>query len=308
MLNEELAGTLVLDKPIHGTISPSGTSASGDHDSRLAALASGSRTGKMEIIGQEGCGKLEFKSPAGMTINGDGHLVIAEIDNNRLQILTREFTHIRTIIGFREPRDVSFTKDKRYLITDNHKLIILDEEFHKVEVIGSNKSGKGRNMFNNPTGISIDDDDDDIIICDTNNDRLVLISRDFKWIRDINTGIDTSPRYICIRQNILYVTSGTKACVLIFNKNTDQQINTIPELTLGLSIDAPRSIRCVRDLLFVTSSLSKSIFVFTIDGEYRGELRHELFAKPIGILFIDDSLYVTDSDKHALFHFSGVLQ
>jgi len=147
MLNEELAGTLVLDKPIHGNITPNGTSASGDHDSRLAALASGSRTGKMEIIGQEGSGKLEFKSPAGMTINGDGHLVLAEVDNNRLQILTREFTHIRTIIGFREPRDVCFTKDKRYLITDNHKLIILDEEFHKVEVIGSNKSGKGRSHF-----------------------------------------------------------------------------------------------------------------------------------------------------------------
>ncbi len=107
----------------------------------------GSRTGKMEIIGQEGSGKLEFKSPAGITMNGDGHLVLAEIDNNRLQILTKEFTHIRTIIGFREPRDVCFTKDKRYLITDNHKLIILDEEFHKVEVIGSNKSGKGRSHF-----------------------------------------------------------------------------------------------------------------------------------------------------------------
>jgi hypothetical protein len=163
-------------------------------------------------------------------------------------------------------------------------------------------------MFNNPTGITIDNDDDELIICDTNNDRLVIISRDFKWIRDINTGIETSPRYVCIRQNILYVTSGTKGCVLTFNKHTDQPMNTIPELTLGLTIDAPRSIRCVRDLLFVTSSLSKSIFVFTIDGEYRGELRHELFAKPIGILFIDDSLYVTDSDKHALFHFSGVLQ
>ena len=144
MLNEELAGTLILDKPIH---THGGTSASGDHDNRLSALASGSRTGKMEIIGQEGNGKLEFKSPAGMTINHDGHLVIAEIDNNRLQILTKEFTHIRTIIGFREPRDVCFSKDKRYLISDNHKLIILDEDFHKVEVIGTNKSGKGRSGF-----------------------------------------------------------------------------------------------------------------------------------------------------------------
>lgn len=107
----------------------------------------GSRTGKMEIIGQEGSGKLEFKSPSGLTINNDGHLVICEIENNRLQILTKEFTHIRTIIGFREPRDVCFNKDKRYLITDNHKLIILDEDFHKVEVIGSNKFGKGRSKF-----------------------------------------------------------------------------------------------------------------------------------------------------------------
>lgn len=103
----------------------------------------------MEIIGQEGTGKLEFKSPAGITMNHDGHLVIAEMENNRLQILTKELTHIRTIIGFREPRDVCLTRDKRYLITDNHKLIILDEDFHKVEVIGTNKSGKGRSKFIN---------------------------------------------------------------------------------------------------------------------------------------------------------------
>ena len=163
-------------------------------------------------------------------------------------------------------------------------------------------------MFNNPTGIALDDDDDEIIVCDTNNDRLVIISRDLKWSREISTGNESSPRYVCSHRQMLYVTSGTKGCVLTFNKATDQPMNTIPELSLGLAIDAPRSIRCLRDLLFVTSSLSKSIFVFTIDGEYRGELRHELFARPIGILFVDDSLYVTDADKHALFHFSGVLQ
>jgi hypothetical protein len=169
MLNEELAGTLVLDKPVHSQLHPSGVSASGDHDSRLTSLApgkriarcsstrhgpvscsAGSRTGKMEVVGQEGTGKLEFKTPAGMTINADGHLVIAEIDNNRLQILTRDFTHVRTIIGFREPRDVCVTKDKRYLISDNHKLIVLDDEFHKVEVIGSNKAGKGRSTQSCP--------------------------------------------------------------------------------------------------------------------------------------------------------------
>ena len=164
-------------------------------------------------------------------------------------------------------------------------------------------------LFNNPTGIGLDEDDDDqLIICDTNNDRLVIISHDFKWLRELNTGIDSSPRYICIRQNILYITSGIKSCVLTFNKTTDQPLNTIPSISSGLTIDGARSIRSIRDLLFVTSSLSKSIFVFTIDGEYRGELRHELFSKPIGILFLDDSLYVTDQDKHALFHFSGVLQ
>lgn len=164
-------------------------------------------------------------------------------------------------------------------------------------------------LFNNPTGIGLDDDDDDqFLICDTNNDRLVFISHDFKWIREFNTGIDSSPRYICIRSNIIYITSGLKSCVLTFNKTTDQPLTSIPSMTSGLTIDGARSIRSIRDFLFVTSSQSKSIFVFTIDGEYRGELRHELFSKPIGIHFVDDSLYVTDQDKHALFHFSGVLQ
>ena len=163
-------------------------------------------------------------------------------------------------------------------------------------------------MFHNPTGIAIDDLDEEIFLCDTNNDRLVVISRDYKWLREINTGLESSPRYLCIRNQTIYVTSGSKGCVLTFNKSTDQPLNSIPDLSLGLSIDAPRSIRCLRDLLFVTSSLAKSIFVFTVDGDYRGELRHELFSRPTGILFVDDSLYVTDSDKQALFHFSGVLQ
>ena len=56
-------------------------------------------------------------------------------------------------------------------------------------------------MFNNPTGITIDDDNE-LIICDTNNDRLVLSSRDFEWIRDSKKGIETSPRSVCVRQNI----------------------------------------------------------------------------------------------------------
>ena len=163
-------------------------------------------------------------------------------------------------------------------------------------------------FFHNPTGITCDENDEDILICDTNNDRIVLVSRDFKWLRDIHTGVDSSPRYICMKNQILYITSGNKGCVLTFNKINDQPMSTIPEASLGLSINAPRSIRCLKDLLFVTSSSAKSIFVFTTDGEYRGELRHELFVRPVGILFIDDSLYVTDSDKQALFHFSGVLQ
>lgn len=163
-------------------------------------------------------------------------------------------------------------------------------------------------MFHNPTGICFDESDNETFICDTNNDRLIVLSRELKWSREIATGIETSPRYVCARNQILYVTSGSKASVLTFNKVNDQPLSTIPEPSLGLTIDAPRSIRCLRDLLFVTSSLGKSIFVFTTDGEYRGELRHELFSRPVGILFIDDSLYVTDSDKQALFHFSGVLQ
>lgn len=156
--------------------------------------------------------------------------------------------------------------------------------------------------------MAIDEHDDDIYLCDTNNDRLVVISREYKWVREINTGADSSPRYIAMRNHLLYVTSGSKGCVLTFNKQTDQPMNSIPDPSLGLTIDGPRSIRCLRELLFVSSSLAKSIFVFTVDGEYRGELRHELFSRPIGILFIDDSLYVTDADKQALFHFSGVLQ
>jgi hypothetical protein len=57
-------------------------------------------------------------------------------------------------------------------------------------------------MFNNPTGITIDNDNE-LIICDTNNDRLVLSSRDFEWVRDSKKGIETSPRSVyAVRQNI----------------------------------------------------------------------------------------------------------
>ncbi|CAF1302031.1 unnamed protein product, partial [Didymodactylos carnosus] len=300
-IGDELAGSLVLDRPLNAPNSV----ATAAGDGKLASIVS-TRTGKMEIIGQEGSGKLEFKGPAGLTVNGDGHLVIVEVENNRLQILTCNFNHVRTIIGFREPRDVVFSRDKRYLITDNHKLIILDENFRKVDVIGSNKSGRTRNTFNRPTGITIDEKDE-VIICDTHNDRLVIFSKDYKWNRDFTTGPESSPRYVCSYNDTLYVTCAGTGCIITLTKQ-GEVLQMIPDSSLDLRIDAPRTIRCVRDLLFVVSSHAKSIFVFTIDGEYRGELRHEMFNRPVGILFVDDSLYVTDTEKHSIFHFSGILQ
>ncbi|CAF0748320.1 unnamed protein product [Didymodactylos carnosus] len=272
-IGDELVGSLFLDRPL--TVAHGASTAAGD-------------------------------GPSGLTVNGDGHLVIAEVENNRLQILTRDFNHVRTIIGFREPRDVAVSRDKRYLITDNHKLIILDEDFRKIDVIGSNKPGRARNAFNGPTGITIDEQDE-ITVCDTHNDRLVVFSKDYKWNRDFTTGPESSPRYVCSYNDTLYVTCAGKSCVIMLTKQ-GEALQVIPDSSLGLRIDAPRVIQYVRDLLFVVSSHAKSIFVFTPDGEYRGELRHEMFNRPVGILFVDDSLYVTDTEKHSIFHFSGVLQ
>ena len=53
---------------------------------------------KIRSFGQRGSGQVQFNRPLGVAVTQDGHIVVSEFNNHRLQVLTAQW-FLRIIVG-----------------------------------------------------------------------------------------------------------------------------------------------------------------------------------------------------------------
>jgi DNA-binding beta-propeller fold protein YncE len=96
-------------------------------------------------------------------VDGDGNLLVADSsNNNRLQLLASDGTHLQTIGSkgsgpgqFIGPSGVAVDGDGNWLVADtaNHRLQLLTPDGTHLKTIGSRGSGPGQ--FNCPQGVAL---------------------------------------------------------------------------------------------------------------------------------------------------------
>ena len=62
-------------------------------------------------FGEEGTGDKQFKSPCGICSDNNGHIVVADHGNSRLQIFTTDGNHVRSIPCATNPYDVALDNE-----------------------------------------------------------------------------------------------------------------------------------------------------------------------------------------------------
>ncbi len=121
----------------------------------------------------------QFHAPQGLAVDDSGNVIVADKDNNRLQVLSFDgsnFGFIRSIsASFNNPTGVATYGSDRIIVADtgNNQVKVLDAEGNLLaEYTGPNDGRIGE--FNQPRGVTVDKNAA-IVVADTGNQRVVTI-------------------------------------------------------------------------------------------------------------------------------------
>ena len=142
-------------------------------------FATGARSGNLvvfdggEVIAETG----GFSAPHDVEFDPSGRVWIADASNDRMVRLT-EFLDIDRVLdgepyAFSGPRYMDFDSEGRMYVADKYsnKIKIITPDGTLLQVIGTDRSGKGEGVFDRPEGVEIRGSD--VWFSDTYNDRIV---------------------------------------------------------------------------------------------------------------------------------------
>ena len=160
----------------------------------------------------------ELKSPWGVAVSDDNHVMITDNKGNCVTILDREGKKVKSLGGeggsgnvkFSSPRGVAITPDKFILVSDNHRIQKISMDGYLIASVG--EEGSGPLQFNIPCGIAISPITGQVYIADWSNDRIQVLNPDLTFSHSFGregsaNGQFQYPRDIAIdSQGLVYVT------------------------------------------------------------------------------------------------------
>ena len=142
-------------------------------------------------IGKSGKGKLEFNLPRGLTFNQNRDLYICDYNNNRVQILTKQFA-FKDQFGqnsLKKPYDIGITGRYIYILDEfNPCLHLFNYDFILQKIVLSR--GEGLQLIN-PQSCYIDNSDN-ILISDSPGNSICIFNPEFELIHRISITCPTA--------------------------------------------------------------------------------------------------------------------
>ena len=183
---------------------------------------------KIRSFGQHGYGQVQFQYPRGVALTKDGHYVVVDHINSRLQVLTAEGTFIGTVgslgsqpLQFNCPVGVAVDHNGKIFVAEygNHRVQVLNADFTYSHCFGSKGAQPGE--FNFPRGLTIDADGM-VCVADFDNNRVQKFTPEGELLAVIDSkgeegGRLNGPYGLCFDANgILYVTERSSNTVSMF--------------------------------------------------------------------------------------------
>ena len=137
------------------------------------------QTGKfVKSFGKLGTGKGEFKNPTNICMDGEGHVVVTDSNNSRIQVLTKDG---KLVFKFgdsgseklHQPTGCVYHKNM-FIVSDsfNHNLKVFDNSGKFLYKIG--EKGKADGQFSSPWGLYVEKygNRQNLLVCDLSNGRI----------------------------------------------------------------------------------------------------------------------------------------
>ena len=260
----------------------------------------------------------KFYRPWGVAVSVTNHIIVTEWKVDIVAMLDSKKIKIKYCgrsgnLNFCAPRGVAIASDKSIFISDDHRILKINENGKNIAFVGT--YGSKPLEFITPAGMAISPITGQIYVADYGNHRVQVLNPDLTFSRSFGSegsanGQFKSPCDIAIdRQGLVYVADSCNHRIQKFSsdgKFVDQfgakgsgpgQLNT----PVGITIDTAAT-----GLVYVSEYRNNRISIFTSDGvlfKYFGSEGSDInqFRGPKGLTFDKDGfLYVCDDINHRI--------
>ena len=181
-------------------------------------------------VGETGYEREQLNWPWGMAVeNATARMYIANQWNDCVSVFDSfgnflfKFGDCDGVGKMEYPKGLTICGD-RILITQGHisssqRHNILNYQLNGEFVSRIGKYGRNENEYSSPFGLTFDESSGYIFICDSGNDRIQILSKEFNFISQFGAGKLLSPRDIKLSLECIVVLDKSTPCIHLFDYN-----------------------------------------------------------------------------------------
>lgn len=134
--------------------------------------------GASQTLKKSGSDPGEFDDPTDILVAPEGHIIVSDTDNDRIQILSQALKPLKVLedepYDFDDPTYMSLDELGNLFVADtgNHRILVLDTDFNIVGQIGTGRRGDSGGRLDSPKGVAARNGR--VWVSDTGNDRILL--------------------------------------------------------------------------------------------------------------------------------------
>ena len=162
------------------------------------------------------------------------------------------------------------------------------------------EEGEGELRFNSPRSLTIDESNGDIYICDNNNNRIQILSKEFSFKFQFGNDTLKHPLDVKLSKEYILVLDGSNPCFHLDNYNHILQKSVISRGT-GMQVVSPwYFFRDQSDNILISDYTSNSIRIF--NPEFHLIHKISVSNKPTGVTVYKQRrvIVVSQADKNCL--------
>ena len=172
------------------------------------------------------------------------------------------------------PLSVAICGDRILILQGNHCILNYQLNGKFISKIG--KYGNGELEFNYPLDLTIDESNGNIYVSDNSNNRIQILSQDFRFISEFGKDILKSPRDVKLSKEYIFVLDVSNPCLHLFNYNHILQKSVISRGKGMQVIDPYYFFIDQTDNVLISDNGSNSIRILNIEFQ----LIHKISVSP----------------------------
>ena len=224
--------------------------------------------------------------PRGVTVdNKTGNIYIADTENNSVKVFDSTGKYLFKF-GDNEdegkmdrPLSVAICGD--IILISQYNNCVLNYQLNGKFISKIGKYGNGELEFNFPFGLTIDESNGNIYVSDFNNNRIQILSQDFRFISQFGIYILKYPRDVKLSKEYIFVLDVSNPCLHLFSYNHILQKSVISR-GKGMQVVNPWNFFIDQtDNILISDCGSNSIHVFNKEFQLIHEI--SVSSNPNGI-------------------------